>query len=212
MRTKILLIALLIVAIIGCKKEDTTTTTTATTAAKSFSNVTFDSDKMFFSTSGSSNTVLDSNQAKSVAATIDITYTWDGAYDAAGFLDPITRSSSAYYWSSQFQTSWTSVSKQVIWYKTTLLNYVDGSFTAAKNDQSKIGQYFADSTKVSITTHSVWPTGTCVGGRNSTTGFGGVQIFGFKRVADGKRGLVELVSTPTSGLNSKTVVNIIIEK
>ncbi|HLG33744.1 MAG TPA: hypothetical protein VI757_02605 [Bacteroidia bacterium] len=180
-------------------------------AAKSFSNVTFTYQKMFFSTAGSSTTVLDSNQAKLVASTIDLTYTWDNGYDAAGFLDPITRSSSLYYWSPMFQTTWTNVSKEVIWYQTTLLNYLDGSFTAAKNDQSKIGQYFADTTTVSITTHTVWPTGTCVGGRNTTTGFSDYQIFAFKRVADGKRGLVEIVSAPTPVNYSRTIVNIIVE-
>jgi hypothetical protein len=214
MKTKILTLALLIITVAGCKKKDNNDDnggSPSVKAAKSFSNVSFDNSKMFFSTLGTSGTTLDSNQAKAVASTIDITYTWDAGYDAPGFLDPVTRSSDLYYWSDQFQTPFTSVSHQVIWYETSYIDYQDGSFTSALGDQSKITQLLADSSKVSVTTHTIWPAGSCVGGRNSTTGFSEYVIFGFKRVSDGKKGLVEIVSTPIPGLNSTTKVNIAVE-
>lgn len=183
------------------------------TTSKSFSNVTFNSTNMYFSTSSNSNVTLDSNQAKLVASTIDITYTYDPGYSAPGFLDAITRSSHAYYWNGQtfLQANWANVSKQVIWYKTTYLSFSSTVFEDAKADQSKIGVLFSDTTKVYKTNgHGVWPNGTWYGGRNGTTGFAQYQIIGFKRVADGKRGLMKLVSIP-SILNTQTVADIIIE-
>lgn len=183
------------------------------TAPKSFSNVTFNSTNMYFSTSGNSNVTLDSNQAKLVASTIDITYTYDPGYSAPGFLDAVTRSSHSYYWNGQnfIQANWANVSKQIIWYKTTYLSFSSTVFDDAKADQSKIGVLFSDTTKVYKTNgHGVWPNGTWYGGRNGNTGFAQYQIIGFKRVSDGKRGLMKLVSVP-SLINTQTVADIIIE-
>lgn len=182
---------------------------TATTA-KSFSHVTFNSAKEFFSLDGNSNSTLDSNQAKLVGSTIDLTYTYDGGYSARGFLDAVTRSSGAYYWSSMFKTSWTSGSKQLLYYKTTYHDFDGALFNAVKNNQSLIGVYFSDTSAVHITTHSIWPTGACFGGRNATVGYSQYSIIGFKR-SDGKRGFMKVVD-PLSPINSETVVDIVIER
>lgn len=232
MKMKLVWIALIAFAISSCDKEEAETCSDGIqnqgetgidcggpcdpcplpkTAPKTFLNVKFSQEKAFFSTKGDSNATMDSIQAMKVAGDIDITYTYDNGYSAAGFLDAVTRSSGEYYWSSTFRTPWTRTSEKIIWYETTLLDYQDGSFKAAQEDQAKIEEYFSDTTIVKITTHSIWPEGTCVGGRNGTTGFGQNRIFAFKRASDGKKGLVHLVSTP-SILNSETVAHILIEK
>jgi len=118
MKIKLASALLIIIAFAGCKKDkDQATPYNAPppviVAAKSFSNVTFDNNKMFFSTEGTASTTLDSTQAKLVPTTIDLTYTWDPGYDAAGMLDPIVRSSNIYGWSSTFRTAWSSVSTSV---------------------------------------------------------------------------------------------------
>src|SRR4030095_1076805 len=212
MKIKLVSALLIAIAFTGCKKDDDdnpapVNNTPVVVAAKSFDNVLFDKDKMFFSTEGTSAVALDSNAAKLVPTTIDLTYTWDGGYDAPGMLDPIVRSSNSYGWSSTFHTAWSSVSEEVIWYKTTL---VAQDFTNAKADKSKIDEYFADG-KTTITTHTIWPTGACVGGRNGNTGLGVGQIFAFERSSDSKKGLIQIVSTFTMGINTQTKMNIIIE-
>lgn len=191
----------------------TGSTNNGVTTSKSFSNVTFDNVHMFFSTSGSTSGTLDSNQAKLVASSIDITYTWDGGYSAAGFLDAITRSSHAYYWNGGFlQTNWTNVSKATEWYNTTYYSWSSTVFDDAKNDQSKIGVLFSDTTKVMKTSgNAVWPNGTWFGGRNGNVGLSQYKILGFKRLIDGKRGLMKVLSVPQIGINTQTKVDIIME-
>jgi hypothetical protein len=209
----ILSLSLLLAA--SCKKSVSTPATppsAATTHAKGFTNVVFSATNEFFSSSGTSMTPMDSNSAKTVAATIDITYTYDFGYSAPGFLDAVTRSSSAYYWSSTFYTPWTSVSKKLVWYFTTFNDFNGSIFAAAKNDQKVIGQYFSDTTKVKMAVnHPIWPNGACVGGRNAVNPFYQYALFGFKRVADGKRGLIRILSMPNTGLDTNTACDIIIE-
>jgi hypothetical protein len=124
----------------------------------------------------------------------------------------VTRSSGSYYWSSTFYTPWSSVSKKVLWYETIFNSYTATEFNAAKSDQSKIGNYFSDTTKVFLADgHPIWPDGACIGGRNAVASLAQYKVFGFKRVADGKRGLMKINSLPTFGLNTNTTVDIIIE-
>jgi hypothetical protein len=200
----------------GCD-DSTPTPTPATTSAgasKSFTNVTFNKTYQWFSTEGSSSATMDSATAKMSAntSTLDIAYTYDMGYDEPGFLDLVTRSSNAYYWSPTFYTPWSSVSHQVIWYETSFSGYPPAEWTAASADQSKIGIYFADPAKVFIADgHPIWPDGACIGGRNAVAVMSAYKVFGFKRTSDGKRGFIKINSLPTFGINTNTAVDIIVE-
>lgn len=202
-------------AFTACDNSDDDVPTPATpatpTTPKSFSNVTFSGAKQWFSTSGTSNVTLDSATAKTVASTLDIGYTYDFGYSAPGFLDLKTRAAGTYYWSSTFYTPWSSVSKKIIWYTTVFSSYTATEFNAAKADQSKIGAYFSDTSKVHLTHgHPIWPDGTCIGGRNAVDAISQYKVFAFKRVSDGKRGLMKIATAP-SWINSNLSVDIIIE-
>jgi hypothetical protein len=208
------------VAFTNCKKEKeaepaptpVTTPPPAAGAAKSFTNVTFNATNQWFSTAGTSSSTKDSAAAKLAASTLDLGYTYDFGYDEPGFLDLVTRSNGSYYWSSTFYTPWTSVSKKVLWYETSFSNFAGTEFTAAKSNQTKIGQYFSDTSKVFLADgHPIWPDGACIGGRNAVATLAQYKVFAFKRVADGKRGLMKINSLPTWGLNTDTKVDIIIE-
>jgi len=182
----------------SCKKEEDDNsnnnggTSNTPTAAKSFENVIFNETNAYFSTDGSMTAPVDESTAMNISSKIDFTYIVNWDYSEVGFLEPKTRSQH-WYWDDYYK-SWLANSVETRIYKTTLTQ-VD--FDAAKEDQSKIGEYFSDSSTV-LVPHHIFGEGTCIGGRqahNSTTGEYSIllskgHVFGFKNTASGKRGLI----------------------
>lgn len=160
-------------------------------AARKFENVVFSKNNAYFSTDGSMTMPVDSNTAKGFSAKIDITYTYDSDYWAAGFLDPVTRSQ-VWYWDN-FYASWLSNATETQYYSTKL-NKVQ--FDQASADQKKIGEFFSD-TSVKVTPHFIFPEGSCLGGRSAVAEITNGTIWGFKNVASGKRGLILIKSATT---------------
>jgi hypothetical protein len=183
----------------GCKKESeetptpaapTPTPTPAVTAAKSFTNLTFSPTMAYFSTNGTMTAPVDSNAAKVTATTakIDITYFYNTDYSEPGFLDPVTRSQH-WYWDNYYK-SWLSSAVQTSYYSTDITK---AEYDAAVSDQSKIATYFARTATV-LAPHAIFPTGTCIGGRQTSSPtsvlLSAGAIFAFKNNASGKRGLI----------------------
>lgn len=176
------------VLIQSCKKKtDDPEPTPTVTAPKSFLNLTFTTVNAYFSTNGTMAVPVDSNQAKTISSKIDFTFIYNNSYSEAGFMDPKTRSQH-WYWDDYYKT-WLSNSVSTVFYST---NLTQPQFTAAVSDQSLIGQYFADTAHVKIAPHDIFPVGTCIGGRQATNTLPiyEYQVWGFKNVSSGKRGLL----------------------
>ena len=212
-KISIYLITLLFLSLTYCTKDDNSDDPNSdpdeTEPAKTFLGVTFTPTYAYFSTQGDSSGTMSAYQAQSAASSIDITYIYDGDYNEAGFLDAVTRSSDQYYWSSTYRTPWSSVSQKTIWYYCSLESRIE-LFNNAMSDQSKIGEIFSDTTHLKIIQHPVWPEGSSAGGRSADQKLGAFKVFGFKRVSDGKRGLIYIDRVPTN-FNENCIVNIVIE-
>lgn len=183
----------------NCKKEkDTLPPNTVTppvtppasvTPARSFGELTFSRSNAYFSTDGSMTVPVDSATAKTITSKIDITFIYNYDYFLPGFMDPITRSQ-VWYWNDYYEP-WFSNGVQTRYYKTSLTKT---EFDAAKADQSKIGTYLADTNIAKLAPHSIYPTGTCIGGRisNNPTSetLNKMDVYGFKNTVSGKQGLI----------------------
>ena len=213
------------VLITSCKKKEDDdddnggSSSTTHVAALSFENLIFNEDHAFFSTDGSMTGPVDSTTAKTMSSKIDFTYFINWDYSEDGFLDPKTRSQH-WYWDENY-AAWLSNSVETDIYSTTLTK---SDFDAAKADQSKIGEYFSQSTTV-LVPHHIYGTGKCIGGRQTSdpnTGedsklLGKDKVFAFKNVASGKRGLFyfpfdQVQFWPSPLLSEDTEVSIIREK
>jgi len=198
---------------VACHKTTTTptTTTTTTTAGLYYHSITFNDSLQFFSTK-TGGVPMDSNKAKKVASTIDITYMFDPGYWTAGFLDPVTRSNKSGYWASLFYTYWSNVSVSMQWYGTKYNDFNGSIFNAAVTNQAQIGKYFADTANVFLAPGgSLSANGTFAGGRPGYTNFNQYSIVAFKRLSDGKRGLIRILSTINQPISDATTVDIVME-
>jgi hypothetical protein len=224
---KILNLALLIaIATTSCKKkedpepEPEPTPAPAPSPASSnvphtFENLTFNAASAFFSTNGSMTAPVDSTQAKSIVASIDLTFFFNYDYTEPGFLDPKARSQT-WYW-NDYKKTWLSGGVETRFYSSTLTKT---QFDEAKADQAKIGTFFA-ATTVSLAPHAIFPTGSCIGGRESSSPasikLAKGQVFIFKNTASGKRGLLYIRTDQPNGWpipisNTNTKVDIVREK
>ncbi len=189
MKIYVIFLASLFIFLFSCKKDDDGANDNNTTAALVFTDLTFNIENAYFSTNGSMTTPVDSNQAKTISDKIDITFIFNGSYMKPGFFDPIARSQH-WYW-DKYYSPWLSNAVETRFYKTNLTKV---QFDEAKVDQSKIATYFADTSSFALAPHSIFPTGSCVGGRNSSIqGFVALsrdQVIGFKNTSSGKLGLL----------------------
>lgn len=219
MKKYLIAIAVLFFVISSCKKSSTpanngnnNSTSPAITAAKAFLNLTFSPTKAWFSTNGTMSAPTDSTTAKTITSKIDITFIFDYNYIQPGFFDPKARAQ-VWYW-NDFYLSWLSNSVETRYYST---NLTKTQFDAASADQSKIATYFSDASVV-LAPHDIFPTGSCIGGRQSTNSmllYTG-QVWGFKNTVSGKRGLLYIRTDQYSGwptpiTNTNTKVDIIRE-
>ena len=204
----------LVVLATGCKKDDDGDRNAAptVTAAKSFANLEFTSDKAYFSTDGTMTTPVDSNSAKLITNKIDITYIYNYDYQEPGFFDPVARSQN-WYW-DDYELPWLSTAVKTRYYYTTLTK---ADFNAAKADQSKIAAAF-NRTSTVIAPHDIFPTGSCIGGRQSATSYliGMGSVWAFKNTATGKKGLLYIRNDQHTGwpyavISNGTKVDIIRE-
>ena len=209
------LLTISIVSITSCKKDDDSTAPTptpTTTASKSFLNFTFNTTNAYFSTDGSMTAPVDESQAKTITSKVDITFIYNFDYFEPGFFDPKARSQN-WGW-DEYYKPWLSTAVETRYYSTTLTK---ADFDAAQTDQSKIATYFSNSSTV-LAPHGIFPTGSCIGGRDSgpSSTLSQGQVFGFKNTTSGKRGLLYIRTDQSSGWpfpisNSNTNVDIIRE-
>ncbi len=183
-------------------------------APKIFENLAFNSKTAFFSTDGSMTAPVDSVSAKTMATKIDITFIYDYDYSDPGFMDPVARSKE-WYW-NQYNSVWLNKAVETVFYATAL---TAEDFDAAKADQSKIAGFLADSSVV-LAPHSIFPTGACIGGRETanpaSVSLGKGRVFGFKNVATEKHGLLYIrtdqgMAWPSYVLDKNTKVDIVRE-
>lgn len=181
--------------VMSCTKKNDSDTSSP--GAKTFLDITFNRTTAYFSTDGSMQVPVDSNQAKTMAGKIDLTFIYNFDYKEPGFLDPVARSKD-WYWDEYYQP-WLSSAIENRFYSTTLSK---SDFDAAQKDQSKIGAYFSLSTTV-LAPHAIFPTGSCVGGRQSFSPNSVLLekglVLGFKNTVSGKRGLIYIRTDQPSG-------------
>jgi hypothetical protein len=194
------------------KEDDNEDTAPAAVAARSFEGLLFSATNAFFSTDGSMTVPVNQSLAQPMVENIDFTFIYSEGQP--GFFDPIARSQE-WAWTDS-QLPWLSEGVETRFYTTSLTK---ANFDAAKADQSRIAGFIAQSSSV-LAPHSIYPTGSCIGGRQTT---GTVlltrgKVFGFENVASGKQGLLFIrndqidPSWPNIGLSETTKVDIIIEK
>jgi hypothetical protein len=197
MKKILLLLPFLATLVFSCKKDDPEpdnkqtqeeTTQPEATAALVSEGLTFN-QSAYFATDGSMKAPVDSNTAKTIASKIDITFFFNYDYTEPGFLDPVTRSKE-WYW-DEYQTTWSAGSVETRLYSTKI---TESQFIAAKTDQAKIGTYFSDTSNVKLAPHSIFPKGSCIGGRQTTNptsvDLGKGKVYGFQNIKSGKRGLI----------------------
>lgn len=214
--TKYLLTTLLAASLFftSCSSDDSGSSNPSTTAPKVFKNLTFGSNA-YFSTNGSMTAPVSGTQATAIADVIDITYIYNSDYMEPGFMDPVARSSQEWYW-EDYYTSWLNTSVQTRFYKTTLTKT---DFDAAVLDETKIADCFANPATI-IAPHGIFPEGSCIGGRQSSDPESLLiregDVFAFKNMSSGKRGLIFIRLDQSSGwplpfIDNNTKVDIIRE-
>jgi hypothetical protein len=190
----------------SCSSDDAVPTTKK---ANVWDNLEFTSKTPYFSTDGNMTVPVNAAAAKPIVGTIDISYIYNYDYSKAGFFDPYTRSQE-WYW-DEYEEQWLSNAVKTNLYSTQLSQ---SDFDAAKNDVSKIGTYFSDTSAVKLAAHGIFPLGTCVGGRSSSEpGEVALQtggVYGFKNISTGKRGLL-FVHQIESFVIETTIVSILKE-
>ncbi|HOY29165.1 MAG TPA: hypothetical protein PLR96_09335 [Flavobacteriales bacterium] len=219
MRTfrNITFLLILSIGLSACQDDDPVEPSTPapppTASSISFMAVTFTSSNAYFSTTSGMTQPVNASTAQGLAEEIDITLIYDGDYGEVGFFAPLTRSRE-WYW-DQFQQPWLSAADSTTIYVTTL---TPAQFTAAQSNSTLIGTYFADASVVYLAPHGIFPTGTCVGGRVSSSPQSAQvaegTVVGFKNNVTGKRGLIHVRSDQDQLweiLTSQTKVDIIRE-
>ena len=185
--------------IVSCKKKDGAEPEPEPISmpAKTFEKITFNPTAAYFSTDGSMTAAVDSTTAKTITGKIDITFLFDYSYTQPGFFDPVTRSK-VWVWNDYYK-KWLSTGVATQYYSTTLTK---ADFDAAKSDESKIASYFSAGTFI-LAPHSIFPTGSCIGGRQSSGPSSLLlaqgNVFGFKNTVSGKRGLLYIRTDQYSG-------------
>ncbi|MCX6198118.1 MAG: hypothetical protein NTY88_02700 [Bacteroidetes bacterium] len=207
-----IVIALLMAALFsGCKKTD------SPVAAIVIEGLGFNTTSdAYFSTDGSMTKAVSEAEAMPIAAKIDFHYIFYFSDDEPGFIDPVA-CLQHWYW-DDYYTAWSSTCAETRFYTTTLTK---AQFDAAKTDQSKIGEYLNDAANGTLAPHAIFPAGSCIGGRVSSSPASVTlakgKIFGFKNTTTGKRGLLYIRTDqgsywPVPVTGNGTRVDIIREK
>ncbi len=212
-----MLLTTCVITLASCKKEKITENAAENAAetviaSKTFTNITFTTRNAYFSTNGTMTAPVDSNQAKTMTNKIDITFIYNYDYSEAGFFDPKARAQT-YYWNGYYKP-WLSTGVETKYYST---NLSKTDFDAAQKDQSKIATFFSQPTTI-IAPHGIFPTGSCIGGRQTDdpTSLLLAQgaVFIFQNVSSGKKGLLYIRTDQPFGwpsFSSDTKVDIIRE-
>jgi hypothetical protein len=200
----------------SCSSDDNGgSSTNSGNGAKVFTNLTFSPDNPYFSTDGSMTAPVSETQATPIVNKIDITFIYNYDYFEPGFFDPVARSQE-WYW-DEYTKTFLSTAVETRFYSTTVTK---AEFDAAADDDSLIANYFAESTTV-LAPHSIFPTGSCIGGRESDSPTSVLlsvgKVFAFKNVSSGKRGLIYIRTNQSTGwpiavLDTNTKVDIIREE
>jgi hypothetical protein len=205
--------AIAIYALASCSDE--TSQNQNLPAARSFESLTFNTKYPFFATDGSMNFPQDSAKIQDKLAKIDITFIYSSDFSEPGFMDPKARSQD-WTW-NDYKLPWLSGSVETRFYSTTLTR---AQFDSAKADERLINIYFSDTNKIKTAPHGIFPTGSCIGGRQSTDPESLLLhrglVFGFRNMGNLKRGFL-LIRTdqqnawPTAIVSTNTLVDIIRE-
>ncbi|WMJ75515.1 hypothetical protein RCC89_20475 [Cytophagaceae bacterium ABcell3] len=213
MNKLLLILPLSCLLFFSCKKEEEEPEDTQPN--NFFENLAFNSTNAYFSTDGSMSAPVDAEKAKEIAEKIDITFIYDYDYSQPGFFDPVARSEE-YYWDN-FHQPWLEVAVETRFYVTDLSKE---QFDATKKDDALISKYFADN-DFSLAPHSIFPEGSCIGGRQSGEGatvpLATGAVFGFENTSSGKKGLLYIRTDQPSAwpyvlMSPDTKVDIIRER
>lgn len=183
-----------------------------------FSTLKYGDNNPYFSTIDTANFKVPVAEAFATAnaSKIDLMYYYYTAgAGEPGFIDPYT-ASQHWYW-DDYYTPWLSAT--TVRTKFYLTELVKSDFDAAKKDLKKLDEFFKDSRYVRIAPHSIFPEGTCLGGRqvglttNITLKKGGV--YGF--ISNEKKGLIYIHTTQPNGWpaaieSTRTYVDILKEQ
>jgi hypothetical protein len=219
MRASLLLLSACIV-LGSCKKDDPDPVTPTppappVVAALSFTAVNFSVATPYFSTTSGMQQPVDLSTAQGMAGQIDISYIYSGDYGQPGFLAPYTRSKE-WYWNN-FHQPWLSVADSTQLYATSL---TPAQFNSARTNAALMATYFADTSLMHLAPHAIFPTGTCIGGRQSFNPTSVLlqreRVFGFRNHVTGKRGLLFIRNDqaqywPENIISNATKVDIIRE-
>ncbi len=195
----LILTMLTAILIISCSKNnENNEPENNVTAAISFEDITFDTTYAYFSTNGNMTAPVDSNQAKTKVNEIDITYIYNQTYAAPGFFDPIARSQ---HWAwDTYYLPWLNSAVETRYYSTGLTKT---QFDEAKTDETKIADYFSDTSTVILAPHAIFPEGSCIGGKLSNNPSSIVlikgKVYGFINTGSGKRGFLYIRTDQPSG-------------
>ena len=174
-----------------------------------FESIIFTVDEAYFATDGSMLGPVTGEEAQVNADRIDLTFTYDDDYNEPGFLTPVTRSQE-WYW-NRYRQPWLSDAIEVDFFVTRITS---DDFQAAKRDESRVRWLF-NRYRGARTPHSVFPEGSCVGGRDTEDGVGLGGVFAFQHRATGRLGLIRLTdsqpSTPLLSSGNRVRVDIIAE-
>ena len=126
-------------------------------------------------------------------------------------MDPFTLTQH-WYW-DDYYTPWLNSAYHTKFFMTTLNKE---HFDSAKADGSKFQVYFSDTSKVYIALHSIFPNGTCIGGRaggDDPLAIG--KVYGF--ISNDKKGFIYITPDQSAGwpwplINHNTKVDIVKEK
>lgn len=163
---------------------------------------------------------LNEASAQAISDKIDLVYIYNTGYDQPGFMDPVTISQH-WYW-DDYYTPWLSNAYSTKFYMTRLTR---AEYDSAKSDGLKLSGYFNNSAKVYLAPHTVFPPGSCIGGRSFCVGAADCnvnsikllmgKVYGF--VSNNKKGLIYIRTDQSAGwpvplLNFNTRVDIVKEK
>ena len=170
-------------------------------------NIQFSPYKLFFSTNGQWTKATDSTLAIPKVSQIDFVFLFNFSESSCCLIDPITRSQLP---TSYSQRTWLSTAIKTKFYST---NLTVAQFEATKSDQSKIGQYFANTNLVQLASAGSFPEGTAYGNlQDDSQSIIADKIIGFQNVISGKRGLIWVISAPNYSPNVYLDVEIVKEK
>jgi hypothetical protein len=211
-----------LVLLFSCKKDSSSNSQQLDNAVQVFDSVVFGRfefpERRFFSTIDTSlKGTLTEEQAKQNIEKIDMVYIFVNEQQyGPGFMDPYT-ASQQWYWDYDYLPWLDKAVKTTIFITRLTKEHYDSSM----NNPALLDKYFADSSLMHVARHSIYPNGTCIGGRlsvydwefNTNSNLYRGQVIGFMHNSTLKKGLIYIRGPQSDGwpfpyYNFHTVVDI----